>query len=433
MKKTIYFLLLSLLGTIPMMAQRVISTNLTDWQFSTNGGTTWQTAAASPRYTQWFPGRGGCYGVFPPTSLGTAIWSNSSTNFTTVLFKITFTLPKRGCDSTRDSIYVQADDKVNSISVNGHSSLGTVLGYNVVGSYKIPMNQLITGTNSIVVSASDIGGACFFFSSKIIIDTSCDKKCEDGCFWALRGNQNVKSTHFLGSKNQADLKFRTSNLERAVIKTTGEVGIGTNDPKKLLHVEGEARVANLPTRKPKDRLVFANEFGDLKSLTPGKPNQYLNGDGVWVDMPKQKDCDFKDDHHKRIQKLESDNEILSARLNAFMRKIELLEKTIIQICEQGCKGISSNKGKSKHILYPPIPNPSQREVLINYTLAEEVVEPYINLIDVNGKVLGRYDLNPVAGDGNIRIDVSSFNSGTVFYSLYDNGETVSTERLQIIK
>lgn len=434
MKKTIYILFfISFLGAFPMMAQRIITTNLTDWQYSTNGGSTWQTAIATPRYTQWFPGKGGCYGVFPPTTLGAAIWSNSSANYTTVLFKITFSLPVRDCDSTRDSIYVQADDKINSVSVNGHPSLGTVLGYNVVGSYKIPVNQLVSGTNTIVVSASDIGGACFFFSSKIIIDTLCDKKCDDGCFWTLKGNQNVKPTNFIGSKNQADLKFRTSNQERAIIKSTGEVGIGTNDPKKLMHVEGEARVANLPARKPKDRIVFANEFGDLKSLISGKSNQYLNGNGEWADMPKSKDCDFKEDHHKRIHKLESDNELMTAKLNAMLRKIELLEKTIILICEKGCKGLPSNKGKSKHILYPPVPNPSNNEVLINYYIDADAVAPYINLVDVYGRVLARYDLNPTAGDGSIKIDVSILNSGIVFYSLYDNGEVVSSERLEIIK
>jgi hypothetical protein len=70
-----------------------------------------------------------------------------------------------------------------------------------------------------------------------------------------------------------------------VVTAAGNVGIGTGTPAKLLDVNGEAAVRNLPAAAINDRLVFANAAGDLKSLLPGTTGQYLSGNGTWQNLP----------------------------------------------------------------------------------------------------------------------------------------------------
>ncbi|MES2512507.1 MAG: phage tail protein [Bacteroidota bacterium] len=73
--------------------------------------------------------------------------------------------------------------------------------------------------------------------------------------WEITGNSNITALNFLGTTNANDVIFKTNNIERARILSTGNFGIGTTTPSQLLHVNGNA---------------LANEFwifsgaGDLK-------------------------------------------------------------------------------------------------------------------------------------------------------------------------
>lgn len=56
-------------------------------------------------------------------------------------------------------------------------------------------------------------------------------------FWSLIGNNNVNSTNFIGSKNNADLIFKTNGTERMRIDGDHlKIGIGTSAPQKALHI-----------------------------------------------------------------------------------------------------------------------------------------------------------------------------------------------------
>jgi hypothetical protein len=48
--------------------------------------------------------------------------------------------------------------------------------------------------------------------------------------WALAGNSVTAGAHFLGSTNNVSLRMRTNNVERMVVDSVGNVGIGTNNP-----------------------------------------------------------------------------------------------------------------------------------------------------------------------------------------------------------
>ena len=77
------------------------------------------------------------------------------------------------------------------------------------------------------------------------------------------------------------------SLRAMTLNNQGRLGINlaTGSPLNNLHVEGDARITNLPPSALNDRLVFANSAGELKSLNPGTSSQVLLGDGSWGPLP----------------------------------------------------------------------------------------------------------------------------------------------------
>lgn len=68
-----------------------------------------------------------------------------------------------------------------------------------------------------------------------------DSTAVSGNQWLLSGNPSVDSaTKFLGTTTVAPINFRTNNLNRVIISSAGNVGIGTTTPAALLHVKATA-------------------------------------------------------------------------------------------------------------------------------------------------------------------------------------------------
>jgi len=56
--------------------------------------------------------------------------------------------------------------------------------------------------------------------------------------WGLSGNAATAGSSFLGTTNLVSLRFRTNNVQRMVLDSLGNVGIGTNAPAARLHLAG---------------------------------------------------------------------------------------------------------------------------------------------------------------------------------------------------
>lgn len=63
-------------------------------------------------------------------------------------------------------------------------------------------------------------------------------------FWKTAGNNGISAANFLGPINNSSLRIRTNNIQRMIVDSIGNVGIGTGVPSTSLHVAGGFRLVN---------------------------------------------------------------------------------------------------------------------------------------------------------------------------------------------
>jgi hypothetical protein len=94
------------------------------------------------------------------------------------------------------------------------------------------------GTNyliRVISSSPSVISAPYFKSITILSTTQC------GVYWNTSGNGNITSSNWLGSQNNSGFGFKTNNITRAYLTSTGELGIGTSTPTEMLEVTGNIR------------------------------------------------------------------------------------------------------------------------------------------------------------------------------------------------
>jgi hypothetical protein len=84
-------------------------------------------------------------------------------------------------------------------------------------------------------------------------------------FWRTAGNNGISTINFLGAINNSSLRIRTNNLQRMVVDSTGNVGIGIGDPATRLHVAGGFRLVN---GSQANNFIL---FSDVNGLSTWKP------------------------------------------------------------------------------------------------------------------------------------------------------------------
>ncbi len=75
------------------------------------------------------------------------------------------------------------------------------------------------------------------------------------------------------------------------------------------------------------------------------------------------------------------------------------------------------------------PNPASVEAFVTYRLLPQTKDAKVLIYNVLGTLVKEISLVP--SDSRIRIDVSQFNSGIYFYTLYADGAKQSTRRLVV--
>ncbi|MFN5181441.1 MAG: hypothetical protein ACK5D5_00285, partial [Bacteroidota bacterium] len=62
--------------------------------------------------------------------------------------------------------------------------------------------------------------------------------------WSITGNSNTTASNFIGTTSNFSFRFRTNNVQRAMIDSLGNMGIGTTTPKSKLNVNGDIGLNN---------------------------------------------------------------------------------------------------------------------------------------------------------------------------------------------
>jgi len=123
----------------------------------------------------------------------------------------------------------------------------------ISGSFKIPHGDLIVTDNigigtSTVVSELHLAKTSGEFGIKLT-NNATGHTSSDGAHFNLDANNDLN----LGTKDSTNIVFETADSERVRIKSDGKMGIGTNNPNELLHVEGSS---------PSIRIKASNEGGE---------------------------------------------------------------------------------------------------------------------------------------------------------------------------
>ena len=131
-----------------------------------------------------------------------------------------------------------------------HNMTGSL---NVSGAINLNDGNLIVTDNigigtSTVVSQLHLAKTSGEFGIKLT-NNATGHTSSDGVHFNLDGNNDLN----LGTKDSTNIVFKTADNERVRIKSDGKVGIGTNNPNELLHVEGSS---------PSIRIKASNEGGE---------------------------------------------------------------------------------------------------------------------------------------------------------------------------
>lgn len=230
--------------------------------------------------------------------------------------------------------------------------------------------------------------------------------CEEDCYWTLLGNGNVTSNHFVGSKNNAELRFRTVNQERAIIDTEGDFGINL------------FQTSNLPDAK-------LHVFCDLnEEQTQGHSNirfeELMEGDGdmlVIDDMGYVYRVPAPDGGEARNEAQEEKIQQLEQRIEELQRKMDILL--------QSTSGGSLNMDGVALKLFP---NPTGGDVNVQYQLPANTNGAVLMITDVAGRTIHTQELNDSNGELHITIP-ASVASGELSCTIVSEGQVVINRKL----
>ncbi|MDW3195674.1 MAG: tail fiber domain-containing protein [Cytophagales bacterium] len=126
-------------------------------------------------------------------------------------------------------------------------------------------------------------------------------------------------------------------------------------------------------------------------------------------------------YQMELDALKAENELLAERFGSLLSAIETGQMDQIRdLIEANKTSLGQNS-----------PNPFGQETKINYTLGESVKEANLQIYDMQGALVGNYDLEK----GKRSLDVSSnkLDPGVYVYVMVADGETIGTRRMIVTK
>lgn len=226
--------------------------------------------------------------------------------------------------------------------------------------------------------------------------------CPETCYWTLNGNSNVTASHFLGSKNNAELRFRTVNQERGIFDTDGDFGINL-------------QAGSLPDAKL--HVFCSNTEQNQQGHSNVRFEELMSGDGDMLVI----------DHAGYVYRA-----AWGAAMAKQQEKIANLEAQLAQLQEQINSITNAKSSAASGASFNVYPNPASNEVSVEYNLNNKADNGTIIFTDASGKTV--FTQNVHGNMGKVQISIpATVVSGTLICTLLANGETVASQKLSVTK
>lgn len=307
---------------------------------------------------------------------------------------------------------------ISAISLNSTTADCTPAGNNPALGAPTTIGASLLSTVSLLSStprASIQDAATAFLSEKICGDsvttTSTDTSCKLQCYWRVDGNNSVNPGNFLGTVNAADLILKTTGIERARVKNTGEFGVHTSAPAANLDVEcspgnypSGLRFENLPTTKTVYPFLVVDPSGYVYQYT-----------GSIRDYPRPAGGGTQGSTEHEIAELREQVRLLTAYVTKLNNDIPL-------------SGAALDASPAIEIY----PNPSDGKVNVRYQISGGFKAANLVITDMKGQRILEYPLNTASGTAMISIP-GYVTASELVCTLYVEGKAVSSQKLLVYK
>ncbi len=171
-----------------------------------------------------------------------------------------------GTQSNFDLPFITDNTEKMRITATGNIGIGTS-----APAYKL---QVVAASDPLFLSGLQNGAGT---DSLLAIENGVVKKIAQSAMpssptnlWSTNGNAATSAaTNFLGTTDNVSLRIRTSNTQRMIIDSLGNLGIGTATPGNLVEINtGTAGASGLRLKQvPEGALLYTNAQGDMVQNT----------------------------------------------------------------------------------------------------------------------------------------------------------------------
>ena len=170
---------------------------------------------------------------------------------------------------------------------------------------------------------------------------------------------------------------------------------------------------------------------EVMKIFPSLVSHYTNKDRK-VDVYTMDYSGFGVIAIKGIQELQKQVQDQQEKISSQDKKIENLTALVDQLLQTRTSStdnviLKNANSTSKASLEQNAPNPFNQNTVINYYVPQSAGKASINITDINGRLIKT--VTAAKGNGKITIDKGQLNSGTYVYSLYIDGNAVSTKQM----